>query len=65
MFAVLIITRIERVQRSQVKTWHVSAQAAEAIVEAHVKMYVLTVGGSHDAQGNTLPNVVNVDDAGG
>lgn len=46
----LIVACNERGQRSQVKTMHISAQAAEAVVEAHVKMYVLTVG-AHNSSG--------------
>ncbi|KAG8220447.1 hypothetical protein J3R82DRAFT_3141 [Butyriboletus roseoflavus] len=53
--------------RSQLKTLHLSAQSAEAFVEAHVKMYVLNSGGAHDTPGlrrKTL-NTMDVDDAGG
>lgn len=51
-------------QRSQLKTMHITAQAAEAVVEAHVKLYVMTLGGAHDPA-QTSSNGMDVDDVGG
>jgi len=55
-------------QRSQLKTVHISAQAAEAVIEAHVKLYTVTSGGAQDPggpQAKTSPMSILVDDAGG
>ncbi|KAG9316337.1 hypothetical protein JVU11DRAFT_2368 [Chiua virens] len=41
--------------RSQLKTLPICTQAAEVIVEAHVKMYVLMSDGADASQGNVLP----------
>ena len=67
----LVMARVELapcdMQRSQLKTVHISAQAAEAVVEAHVKLYVVTSGGAHDPAGSqapTSPNTMDADDAG-
>ena len=50
-------------QRSQLKTMHVRAHAAEAVVEAHVKLYV----GAHNLSGlqAKTSDRMDVDDAGG
>lgn len=68
----LMMARVELVacdmQRSQLKTVHISALAAEAVVEAHVKLYVVTSGGAHDpagSQAKTSSNTMDVDDGGG
>jgi hypothetical protein len=66
----LMMARVELVacnmQRSQLKTVHISTQAAEAVVEAHVKLYVVTSAGGHDPAGlRETSNTMDVDDAGG
>lgn len=51
----LMMARVELglcdVQRSQLKTAHIGAQAAEAVIEAHVKLYAVTSGGAYDPAG--------------
>ncbi|KAF8554840.1 hypothetical protein OG21DRAFT_1508486 [Imleria badia] len=54
--------------RSQLKTMHITAHAAEAVVEAHVKLYVVTLGGAHDPAGlqaQTSSNAMDIDDTRG
>lgn len=67
-----VVARVElglcHMQRSQLKTMHISAHAAEAVVEAHVKLYVVTYGGVHDpagSQAKASSSPMDVDDVGG
>lgn len=65
----LMMARIElgsrNMQRSQLTTLHICAQSAEAFVEAHVKMYVVSSGGAHDTPGSRrkTSTTMDVDDA--
>ncbi|KAG6382060.1 hypothetical protein JVT61DRAFT_697 [Boletus reticuloceps] len=50
--------------RSQLKTRHISALAAEAVVEAHVKLYVATYDPANLLHTKTSLSTMDVDDAG-